>query len=300
MAININLQNSGNSPQPIQLFNSGSSGGTTFFTADASYVDNTRQNASATIEPDGTIRNALQVSFTDGGATIVTVNLPSGINIANVSPYIVAQMVAQGYAGFNCAFYYYSGKGGGLAVQTYDNSGIAWIKVEWDSSGTPLTFNLTPSAGGTFCLQNPFVSSISTVPLNEIMNSANATSYLVTSLYLFSLNESQISGNYTLGKKDANGNLKTEGLDLVLDPYQSYNYAIRTKDANGFMIDGNTVLNFTLNAQTTVKLLFEFEQLATSEIQKGSPREWLNKEYAEKRMLSQEKADDFQNFYFFE
>jgi hypothetical protein len=299
MAININIQNSGITDQQIQLFDSGGSGVTTFYTAEASFIDNTPQDASGTIFPDGAIRNPLQVSFTDGGATVVVINLPADTNIAYVSPYIVSQMVAQGYVGFNCAFFFDNATSF-LSVQTYDNTGLAWIKVEWDSAGTPLVFNLTPSAGGTFCLQNPFVSSVSTVPLNEIMNSANSQSYLVTSLYVFSLNRNQITSDYTLGRKDVNGNVKTEGLDLVFDPYQSYNYAIRTKDANGFMIDGNTLLNFTLKAQTTIKLLFEFEQLALSDIRKGSPKYWLNKDFAEKRMESQEKADDFQNFYFFE
>lgn len=299
MALNINIQNSGVTDQSIQLFNSGGSGVTTFYTADASFIDNTPQDASGTIFPDGQIRNPLDVSFTDGGATIITISLPADINIQNVSPYIVAQMVAQGYIGFNCAFFF-NNSTNGLSVQTYDNTGLAWIKVEWDASGTPLVFNLTPSDGGTFCLQNPFIQSVSTVPLNEIMNSANGYSYLVTGLYIYSLNESQILSSYLLGRVDANGNVKTEDLDVVFDPYQSYNYAIRTKSANGFMIDGNTLLNFTLKAQTTIKLLFEFEQLAISEIQKGSPKFWLNKEFAEKRMESQEKADDFQNFYFFE
>ena len=189
-------------------------GVTTFFTANASYVDNTPQNASGTLFPDGELRTDVVVSFTDGGAVVVNVNLSAGLNIANVSPIIVAQMNAQGYPDFNVSFFYDQDTFG-LSVQVYDNTTTTWQKVEWDSAGTPLVYLLTASGGGTFCLQNPFVTSISTVPLNVIMNSTSGYSYLVTGLYIFSLNRAQILASYTMGRKNANGNIMIEDLDGI-------------------------------------------------------------------------------------
>jgi hypothetical protein len=69
---------------------------------------------------------------------------------------------------------------------------------------------------------------------------------------------------------------------------------------NNFIFDDSSVFQFDVLPETNVSIKYEFEQLGYDEIKKQAIGVELRKRFAELEMENQMKADDFQNFYFFE
>jgi hypothetical protein len=125
------------------------------------------------------------------------------------------------------------------------------------------------NSGATYLSTNPNILgrvSSNGVGLTEILNSTIGNSYKVTSLYIWSANPNQLIQNITYGTIDANGNIAETSLDVVIDPFAQNQIAYRTNAMDNFIIDSNAIIQFTLLAQSSVNMKFEYDKVGFDEL----------------------------------
>ena len=315
MALTINISNSGTTKQDLSLFSSGASG-------DSNFVFNPNSNTYQFSDSDV----GMQFYWSYLGNNQWNCNLPYGIQIQIInvitglttltpviasgtgSPLQVGNNFTSGFnaSGYNFTFVLSLVQLTPSLIQVNyilenfqpDLYNLGLITI-YDGFGDPsyipiLNNNISYLAG------NPNVTSTQNVPLSVIQQSTTGYSYLVKSMYAVSQNQDQLLQRVTYGYRDANGEIQNEILANVFDPYSGNSVAIRSKGMNNFIFDDSSVFQFDILANTNVSIKYEFEQLGYDEIKKQAVGVELRKRFAQLEMENQEKADDFQNFYFFE
>ena len=316
MALTINISNSGQTKQDLSLFSSGASG-------DSNFVFNPNSNTYQFSDSDVGMQiawsylgnNQWNLNSPGYGVEIQLRNivtggivLPSPVGTGTGSPSQVSNTLTSGFnaLGYNFTFV--------LSIVQLTPSLISvnyiienfqpdlWDLTQitiYDGTGDP---SYTPILNNTisYLAGNPNVTSTQNVPLNVIQQSTTGYSYLIKSMYAVSQNQDQLLQRITYGYRDANGDFQNEILANVFDPYGGNSIAIRSKGMNNFIFDDSSVFQFDILPSSNVSLKYEFEQLGYDEIKKQALGVELRKKFAEMEMINQEKADDFQNFYFFE
>jgi hypothetical protein len=314
MALTINISNSGETKQDLSLFSSGASGDSNFI----NYPNSDTYQASDT-------SSFVQAEWTNLGnnlwnlsnpylVTIFYRNLNTGIIAsASVSSGVgtnvqVGTTLTSGFnaLGFNVDIIVTLSqitpilRSVNYLIQNFQPELYQFLNLDitdgYDDPSLALILNNTVS----YLAGNPNVTSTQNVPLDVIQQSTTGYSYLIKSMYAVSNNPDQLLQRITYGYKDANGQIQNEILANVFDPYGGNSVAIRSKGMNNFIFDDSSVFQFDVLSKANVSLKYEFEQLGYEEIKKQAIGVELRKRFAELEMESQEKADDFQNFYFFE
>jgi hypothetical protein len=312
MALTINITNNGTTTSGISLFSSGASGDSNFINFPNGFqaVDTSNQITSVAWSYLGNGNWITSSNYTVGYVLFniqtnaqfnVSTNVLSGLTPAQVSAVLTASLISQGYPdsvvavslSFDALL---------TPIITYNISNPQFNFT--DVRQTKLPFNYftptTPTNNLSVLASNPNVTSQQSVPLDVIQRSTTGYSYLIKSMYATSPNQDQLLKPITYGYKDANGQLQNEILANVFDPYSGNSVAIRSKGMNNFIFDDSSVFQFDVLPETNVSIKYEFEQLGYDEIKKQAIGVELRKRFAQLEMENQEKADDFQNFYFFE
>jgi hypothetical protein len=314
MALTINISNSGQTKQDLSLFSSGASGDSNFvFNPNAdtyqfsdsdvgmqfawSYLGNNQYNCNLPYTVQINVKNLVTgvttlpaVASGTGSVSQVSNNLTSGFNSLGYN-FTFALSIVQLTPSLISVNYIIEN----FQTDLYNLIDVTII----DGSGDP-TYLLTLNNNISYLAGNPNVTSTQNVPLSVIQQSTTGYSYLIKSMYAVSNNQDQLLQRITYGYRDANGELQNEILANVFDPYSGNSVAIRSKGMNNFIFDDSSVFQFDILPSSNVSLKYEFEQLGYDEIKKQAVGVELRKRFAELEMQNQMKADDFQNFYFFE
>lgn len=238
-----------------------------------------------------------------GGANFDLLNSPSGTNICTINGSSTAIQTFSGVVP-NATRLVLVANG----VATPDWSGQIKMRVRPMTGASAPKGNITISLlsqlneAGAYLSSNPnIVGKVSSngVGLQEILNSTTGNTYKVTSLYIWSVNPQQLTQSVTYGTKNANGNLVQSDLDIVIDPFAQNSVTYRTNGMDGFDIDSNSFLQFTMLAKSAVNMKFEYEKDGSDEIKliEMGLGMLLSKEYEEKAKLDAQMADDFDTFY---
>jgi hypothetical protein len=199
-------------------------------------------------------------------------------------------------AGLPTAYFYFN-----------DDNPEDWYEVILYNGSLPsgISWNFkqvaAPTNGGiTSTATDPAVYSLGTVPPQQIQQATVGYSFSVTSLYINASSAAQVMQPITYGRRDANGNLKTEGYDPIIDPNQTYSGSLKSSDLNKFVLDGNAQLDFSVLQGQTGQYQFEYAQLSYDEIKNQALAIQMQKEYEIiKAAKGIKAANNFANFYFF-
>lgn len=321
MALTINISNTGQTTQPLSLFSTGASGVSDFVYSPNGIayqgVENSYNvgeqwvyvgNNVWTLSGSLAFSNEGWVLFLYNYTTNTIVALPT-VTIPIGSTNTVAGNLAKASwnsSGFSCDVIvtpqYLTPTNVGVFITIINNDPKTWNVLSmdiYDGSQDP-SVNFVPTNNLSYLAGNPFVTSQSNVPLNQVQESTNGYSYLIKSMYVVSTNPAQLLVPINYGTRDANGDIQYQILANTIDPRQNNSSAIRTSGMNNFIFDDSTVFQFDALAQTNVSIKYEFEQLGYDEIKKQAVGVELRKKFAKMEMENEEKADDFQNFYFFQ
>jgi len=294
MSLIINLQNLSNTDEAIALFTLGGQNQTQFTSANLVFQDLTYQNV-AFIDPTTGLTTAPSVlTFFDSFFNSVVVPIPSGYNSNDVNANATKFLNAFGYPKSQSGIYISTGLPiNYTAIRIFENSTTIWSSVTWG------IYTWTPAIaqGGTFSTDNTLVQSLSPLPINEMLNSLTGYTYMVTSLYLWSQEENQLTTPYYYGSKQVNGDKYLIPFVPVIDPYQRNTIALQTQEIDTFVIDSEAILTFNLLAVSSIALEFEFIQMGSQELMKGALMGTLQKEYAKQAAKSKEEATEFQRIY---
>jgi len=158
-----------------------------------------------------------------------------------------------------------------------------------------------PTNGGIVSTSDdPAVYSLGTVPPQQIQQATVGYSFAVTSLYINASSSAQVMQTINFGRRDANGDLKTEGYDPILDPFQTYSGSLKSKELTNFILDGNAQLDFNVLQGEQAQYQFEYAQLSYDEIKNQAIAIQMQKEYEMvKQLKGVNAANNFANFYFF-
>jgi hypothetical protein len=317
MALTINISNSGQTKQDLSLFSSGATGDSNFVffpnsdtyqfsDSDAgmqaywSYLGNNQYNCNTQYGFQLQYQNAITGSSIGlltpviptgtGSPTQVGNAITSGLNALGLNVKVVVSLtqITPSLLSVN------------YIIDNFQTDLWNFIEVTiidgYGDPSYPLILNNTIS----YLAGNPNVTSTQNVPLSVIQQSTTGYSYLIKSMYAVSNNQDQLLQRINYGYRDANGSLQNEILANVFDPYSGNSVAIRSKGMNNFIFDDSTVFQFDILPKSNVSIKYEFEQMGYDEIKKQAVGVELRKKFAEMEMENEEKADDFQNFYFFE
>lgn len=238
-----------------------------------------------------------------GGANFVLLNSPLGTNICTINGNSTAIQTFSGVVP-NATRLVLVANG----VATPDWSGQIKMRVRPMTGASAPKGNVTISLlsqlnqGGAYLSSNPNIVgkvSANNVGLQEILNSTTGNTYKITSLYIWSVNPQQLTQGITYGTKNSNGNIIQTELDIVIDPNAQNSITYRTNGMDGFDIDSNSFLQFTLKAKSAVNMKLEYEKDGSDEIKliEMGLGMLLSKEYEEKAKLDEQLADDFDTFY---
>ena len=312
MALTINITNNGTTTSGISLFSSGASGDSNFINFPNGFqaVDTTNQITSVAWTYLGNNNWITSSNYTVGYFLVniqtnalvnASTNVTSGLTPSQVSALLTSSLISQGYPdsvvsvslSFDALL---------TPIITYNFSNPQFNLTLLRQTKLPFNYitNTTPTNNLSVLASNPNVTSQQNVGLDTIQRSTTGYSYLIKSMYATSPNQDQLLKPITYGYKDANGQLQNEILANVFDPYSGNSVAIRSKGMNNFIFDDSSVFQFDVLPETNVSIKYEFEQLGYDEIKKQAIGVELRKRFAQLEMENQEKADDFQNFYFFE
>lgn len=292
MSLIINLSNSGVSNQPIALFTLGGQNQTKFTNANTVYQDLTYQTLSF-IDATTGLTTATSTICLSTPFVPVCVVIPIGYNALQINNLVSAYIQSLGY---NTELGVYISVGLPISytsVRIFENGSTVWVSFKWDT----YIWNPTLAPGGTFSLNNPLVQSLSPLPITEMLNSLTGYTYMVTNLYLWSQESSQLTTPYYYGSKQVNGDKYLIPFAPVIDPYQPNTIALKTNAIDTFIIDSEAVLTFELFALSSISLEFEFIQMGSEELMKGALNGTLQKEYAKQAAKSKEEANEFQRIY---
>jgi hypothetical protein len=294
MSLIINLQNISVTNEAIALFTLGGQNQTKFTSANTVFQDLTYQNV-AFIDPTTGLTTAPSVlTFFDSFFNSVVVPIPSGYNSNEVNANATKFLNAFGYPKAQSGIYISAGLPiNYTAIRIFENGTTAWSSVTWGI----YTWTPTIASGGTFSTDNTLVQSLSPLPIIETLNSLTGYTYMVTSLYLWSQEENQLTTPYYYGSKQVNGDKYLIPFVPVVDPYQRNTVALQTQEIDTFIIDSEAILAFTLFATSSISLDFEFIQMGSAELMKGALSGTLQKEYAKQAAKSKEDATEFQRIY---
>jgi hypothetical protein len=316
MALAINISNTGQTTQAISLFSLGGTGNTDFISNPEAQT--VQGNNVSTFIPiywiysganniwnltlSYTIQFVIRNLATNTLFSTIPFAVPTGTNL-QVASAIQSNLLSQGYnVNVILTLQYITPTELVVNYVIVNNEAkqYSYYSLEVIDGFDDNTALLEATNNLAYLSSNPNVISQQNVPLPVIQQSTIGYSYLIKSMYVVSTNPSQLIVPINYGTKDANGDDDTKILANTIDPNQPNSVAIRTNGMNDFIFDDSTVFQFDVLPTTNVSIKYEFEQLGYEEIKKNAIGIELRKEFARKEMLSQEKADDFQNFYFFE
>lgn len=313
MALTINITNNSDTTQGLSLFSSGASGDSNFINFPNGFqaVDTSNQLTSVAwsylgngqwVTTTNYSTGYLLVNNTTGAVANTSVVVPSaGLTPSQVSVILTNGLISQGYPDTVISV---SLSFSDLLVPiiTYNFSNPQFNLTDVRQTKAPFNYltPTTPTNNLSVLASNPNVTSQQNVPLDVIQRSTTGTAYLIKSMYATSPNPDQLLKRITYGYKDANGQIQNEILANVFDPYSGNSVAIRSNGMNNFIFDDSSVFQFDILGNTNVSIKYEFEQLGYDEIKKQAVGVELRKRFAQLEMQNQEKADDFQNFYFFQ
>jgi len=294
MSLIINLQNTSITNEAIALFTLGGQNQTKFTSANVVFQDLTYQNVAFIDPATGLTTSPTTLTFIDSFLNSVPVFIPAGYNSNQVNQEANKYLTAYGFPKSQSGIYISSGLPiNYTAVRIFENGIKIWSSVTWGV----YTWTTTIAQGGTFSTDNTLVQSLSPLPIIETLNSLTGYTYMVTSLYLWSQEENQLTTPYYYGSKQVNGDKYLIPFVPVVDPYQRNAIALQTQEIDTFIIDSEAVLAFTLYSAASISLEFEFIQMGSTELMKGALMGTLQKEYAKQAAKSKEDATEFQRIY---
>ncbi len=106
------------------------------------------------------------------------------------------------------------------------------------------------------------VTSTDTTPYNSIINSMGSFIYGIREMYLKANANSQILQSYQFNRYDVNGTLESYVDVPTIDPYQFQSSLFLQLAKNNVILDGRTSLDFTLEPNETLFIIFYTTQLA--------------------------------------
>jgi hypothetical protein len=314
MALTINICNTGQTTQNISLFSTGASGVSDFidFSANGFQAIDTSGQIAVTCwtylgNNNWVTSNAYTIGFIliniadNSMVNVGGIPIGSGLTPSQVSTNVTNYLISNGYLNSVVAV--------SLSFDTNSNPIITYnfSNPDYNCTDVRQTFipanyltPMFPTNNKSVLASNPNIQSSQSVSLPVIQNSTNGYSYLVKSMYVVSTNPQQLIVPINYGMRDANGDIAYQTLANTIDPLKPNSVALRTDGMNDFVFDDSTVFNFDSLAQTCVSIKYEFEQLGYDEIKKQAVGVELRKKFAKMEMENEEKADDFQNFYFFQ
>jgi hypothetical protein len=316
MALTINISNTGQTTQPLSLFSTGASGvsdfvyspnAITYQGVDTSlfvqsgywvYVGNNVWNLTQAY--------GFQIDYinlqTNTIGTTTTISTGTGTN-SQVASTIQAGLISQGFnvnVVVTLSYITPTILSVNYTIVNNDSNLYSFVDIQITDGFDDPSLVLNATNNLSYLAGNPNVTSQSNVPLNQVQESTNGYSYLIKSMYVVSTNPAQLIVPINYGTRDANGDIQYQILANTIDPRQNNSSAIRSNGMNNFIFDDSTVFQFDALAQTNVSVKYEFEQMGYDEIKKQAVGVELRKKFAKMEMESEEKADDFQNFYFFQ
>jgi hypothetical protein len=106
------------------------------------------------------------------------------------------------------------------------------------------------------------VTSTDTTPYNSIINSMGSFIYGIREMYLKANANSQILQSYQFNRYDVNGTLESYVDVPTIDPYQFQSSLFLQLAKDNVILDGRTSLDFTLEPNETLFIIFYTTQLA--------------------------------------
>jgi hypothetical protein len=279
----LQFTNSGDTDFSMNLFNGGSLLKTRF---DTSFVWSYNL-LGVTNLTNSIFTNNTTVTILDDFANVISsVNMLAGQTIAQ---YLVA---ANPLTDIN-------GNTGVIDIQQQPSTNRYNIRIGGLPSVSKIGFSpdgsvLATITAGTFAVANPFVTVQSTIPIEQIENSETGNSYRVMSLDLYSEQQEQLSQNIQYGNKNANGNRVIYSTNPVTDPY-GLGIVIFGADVEGMIIDVETIFRYTINAQSQVRLTFNYVK-GNLELMRGLNQAFIQRlivQYAtDKKILDKDRLHE--------
>ncbi len=279
----LQFTNTGDTDFSMNLFNGGSLLKTRF---DTSFIWSYNLLAVTNLT-NGIFTNNTTVIILDGLTNVISsVNMLAGQTIAQ---YLVA---ANPLTDIN-------GNTGVIDIQQQPSTNTYNIRIGGLPSVSKIGFTpdgsvLAIPTAGTFAVANPFVTVQSTIPIEQIENSETGNSYRVMSIDLYSQQQEQLSQNIQYGNKNANGNRVLYSTNPVSDPY-GLGIVIFGADVEGMIIDVETIFRYTINAQSQVRLTFNYVK-GNLELMRGLNQAFIQRlivQYAtDKKILDEDRLHE--------
>ena len=110
------------------------------------------------------------------------------------------------------------------------------------------------------------VTSTDSTPYSSILNSMGSFIYGIREMYLKANSNSQILQNYQFNRYDVNGKLQSYVDIPAIDPYQFQSSLFLKLAKDNVFLDGRTSLDFTIEPNETLFIIFYTTQLANRDL----------------------------------
>lgn len=268
----LSLLNPTDAKQGIQLFRQGSATSSAFFlnerrqgvvvSGDLNKFYDVTTGLTTTDTQFKLFQNLIEIS--DSG------NLPAGTSLIEIAARLNLAWSPKPQGGKVTLFVDTEGQ---LVVQTLGvvrTGAVSFLGIEAVISGVPTNF----SALLNLSVPSPIYGSA----LSEVLIEQDTYSYpellatqtgspmtiIAMDIDMLGGNEAQVMNPITHEHLDANGNARKRTALGVIDPYQFQTRHLLDIPTSGLLLDGNTQLDYEVNAFTGVKLTFRYVNAAES------------------------------------
>lgn len=129
------------------------------------------------------------------------------------------------------------------------------------------TYNVLLSQITTnFVRTNPFITALSTTPIDQITKSQIGYAYRIITMDVYSNDTRQILEPIIHGSKDANGDDFDTILAPTIDPFQDVSVSIHGLDSINFIINASTTFSYRILAGATSRLTFNYVPITISDL----------------------------------
>lgn len=156
------------------------------------------------------------------------------------------------------------------------------IQIKFLQTAPPFNASsgLLTQSTATFITTNPLVVIGGTIPYGEILQSETGNAYRILSVDVFCTNSNQLFESVSYGRKDVNGDKFFYDSEAIIDPYQLNSVSLLNMDTGGFVIDSETLFAYTILAQTSARVTFNYVRASVADLQ-GFEQAFIQKMFTE-------------------